>query len=179
VPDDLVWAANDTFPALGQHSFHACHHLYAGGRGRSITPMSPCPRRLPHQTNESAPPQSRPRLLSAGRFDASLSVRFATARVVARPPGPIRPEETSLSGRRGLYTRAFPQEDHPPHESGVATRHPGWTPRPDFHRLEHCRYRLHSLSAPCTTRSRIAGIPRTRTLPPSLGISTRRFRNGQ
>src|SRR5215831_12868876 len=33
-----------------------------------------------------------------------------------------------------------------------------------------------SLSAPCTTRSRIAGIDRTRTLPPSFGIS--RFRSG-
>ena len=30
-----------------------------------------------------------------------------------------------------------------------------------------------SLSAPCTTRSRIAGIDRTRTLPPSFGISCR------
>ena len=34
-----------------------------------------------------------------------------------------------------------------------------------------------SLTAPCTTRSRIAGIERTRTLPPSLGIS--RFRAGR
>jgi hypothetical protein len=37
LPDDLVWAAADTFPALGQHSFHACHHLYAGRRNRSIS----------------------------------------------------------------------------------------------------------------------------------------------
>ena len=36
-----------------------------------------------------------------------------------------------------------------------------------------------SLSAPWTTRSRIAGIPRTRTLPPSFGISSRRFRSGR
>src|SRR5439155_10343170 len=35
-----------------------------------------------------------------------------------------------------------------------------------------------SLSAPCTTRSRIAGIERTRTLPPSFGISCRRAGNG-
>src|SRR6516162_10805327 len=33
-----------------------------------------------------------------------------------------------------------------------------------------------SLSAPCTTLSRIAGIDRTRTLPPSFGISC--FRAG-
>ena len=66
LPDDLVWAASETFPALGQCSFHTCRHLYAGRRSRSISPMSPCSRRLPHQTSESAPPQSRPRLLSGG-----------------------------------------------------------------------------------------------------------------
>jgi hypothetical protein len=127
-PDDLVWAAIEAFPALGQRSVHACRHLYVGRRSRSISPMSPCSRRLPHQANESAPPQSRPRLLSGGRFDASTSVRLATARAVARPPGPIRPGETSLSGRRGLSTRAFPREGRPPRESDIATRHPGRTP---------------------------------------------------
>ena len=35
-----------------------------------------------------------------------------------------------------------------------------------------------SLSAPCTTRSRIAGIDRTRTLPPSFGISCLRAGSG-
>ena len=35
-----------------------------------------------------------------------------------------------------------------------------------------------SLSAPCTTRSRIAGIERTRTLPPSFGISFLRAGSG-
>jgi hypothetical protein len=48
-PDDPVWAAAETFPALGQHSFHTCRHLYAGRRSRSISPMSPCSHRLhPH-----------------------------------------------------------------------------------------------------------------------------------
>jgi len=37
-----------------------------------------------------------------------------------------------------------------------------------------------SLSAPCTTRSRMAGIPKTRTFFPSaFGISTLRFRSGR
>jgi hypothetical protein len=128
LPDDLVWAATETFPALGQHSVHACRHLYAGRRGRSISPMSPCPHRLPHQTSESAPPRSRPRLLSGGHFDASTSVRLATARAVARPPGPIRPGEPLPSGRRGLSTQASPRKGRPPRESGIATRHPGRTP---------------------------------------------------
>ena len=56
LPDDLVWAAAETFPTLGQHSVHACHHLYAGRRNRSVSPMRPCSYRLPHCLNESAPP---------------------------------------------------------------------------------------------------------------------------
>ena len=32
VPDDLVWAALETFPALGQRSFLACHRPYAERR---------------------------------------------------------------------------------------------------------------------------------------------------
>jgi len=56
LPDDLVWAAAETFPTLGQHSVHACHHLYAGRRNRSLSPMRPCSYRLPHCLNESAPP---------------------------------------------------------------------------------------------------------------------------
>src|SRR6516164_11377131 len=36
-----------------------------------------------------------------------------------------------------------------------------------------------SLSAPCTTRSRIVGIDRTRTFPPSFGISCFRTRMGR
>src|SRR5271166_4521658 len=36
----------------------------------------------------------------------------------------------------------------------------------------------YELEAPCTTRSRIAGIERTRTLPPSFGISCLRAGSG-
>jgi acetyl esterase/lipase len=34
-PDNVVWAANDTFPALGQCSFPTCRHLYARRRIRA------------------------------------------------------------------------------------------------------------------------------------------------
>ncbi len=122
VPDDLVWAANDTFPALGQDSLHACRHPYAGRRRRTVSPIWPCPHGLPHWSNESAPPTPN----TGFRWDSFSTLqcsRNATARVVARPPGPIRPREPSLSSRRGLSTRAFPQEGHPPRESGIATRH--------------------------------------------------------
>ena len=36
-----------------------------------------------------------------------------------------------------------------------------------------------SFNAPCTTRSRIAGIPSVRVRPSPLGISLFRFRNGR
>src|SRR4029450_11454230 len=47
-----------TPPPLPQPSLHACHPLYAGRSGRSISPLSPCPHRLPQQSSESAPPTS-------------------------------------------------------------------------------------------------------------------------
>ena len=39
-PDDLVWAALETFPALGQRSFLACHRPYAERRNGE-TPAPP------------------------------------------------------------------------------------------------------------------------------------------
>jgi len=40
LPYDLVWAATETFPALGQCSFHTCHNLYAGRKSRPHFPRS-------------------------------------------------------------------------------------------------------------------------------------------
>ena len=40
LPYDLVWAATETFPALGQCSFHTCHNLYAGRKSRAHFPRS-------------------------------------------------------------------------------------------------------------------------------------------
>jgi hypothetical protein len=125
-PDNLVWAAAETFPALGQHSFHACRHLYAGRRSRSISPMSPCSHRLPQQNSESAPPTSRHRLRSgpiSRRCPCSLCYGPRGC-----SPSWTDPTWRFPSGRRGLPTRAFPREGHPPRESGIATRHPGRTP---------------------------------------------------
>src|SRR5262249_23584664 len=39
VPDDLVWAAAETFPALQQRFFPPCHHPYAERRTRD-TPVT-------------------------------------------------------------------------------------------------------------------------------------------
>jgi len=43
LPDDLVWAAPETFPAFGQHSFPTCHHPYAGRRAGGMCPVFPQP----------------------------------------------------------------------------------------------------------------------------------------
>ncbi len=128
LPDDLVWAAAESFPALGQHSFHPCRHLYAGGRNRSISPMSPCSHSLPQFLTESAPSSSRPRLLSGLRFDASNSDR---SRYGPRGCSPSWTDPTwrdiALRPPR-TFARAFSQKGHPACESSIATRHPGRTP---------------------------------------------------
>jgi hypothetical protein len=90
LPDDLVWAVGETFPALGQYSFRACRHPYA--ERRCEAPQSPLATLgLPPQNTESAPllpltPAAVRALLTT--LQCSL---YATARPVACPPGLVRP----------------------------------------------------------------------------------------
>jgi hypothetical protein len=54
LPATLLWAANETFPALGSCSFPTCRHPYA--EKRNEVPQSPLVSRgLPPQNIESAP----------------------------------------------------------------------------------------------------------------------------
>lgn len=48
--------------------------------------------------------------------------RYVTARMVARPPVPVRPEDFSPVAE-DFYARAFPGKGHPSPESGITTRH--------------------------------------------------------
>jgi len=50
VPDDLVWAASETFPALGQRSFLTCHHPYAERRNGDTPATSPLPKAFRNKT---------------------------------------------------------------------------------------------------------------------------------
>jgi len=90
LPDNLVWAVSETFPALGQYSFFACHHPYA--ERRCEAPQSPLATLgLPPQNTESAPlfpltPAAVRALLTT--LQCSL---YATAHKVACPPGLVRP----------------------------------------------------------------------------------------
>jgi hypothetical protein len=90
LPDDLVWAGGETFPALGHHSFFACRHPYAERRDKA--PQAPLvPLGLPPQNTESAPPLPlTPAAVRALLTTLQCSL-YATARKVAGPPGLVRP----------------------------------------------------------------------------------------
>ena len=79
LPDNLVWAASDTFPALGQYSFHTCRHLYAGRRSRPYPRTATLLHGLPHQNSESAPPMF-PTSASVGALLSTLLPVFALLR---------------------------------------------------------------------------------------------------
>jgi hypothetical protein len=62
-----------------------------GGEAGPVSPISPCCHGLPHWSNESAPPIP-PTPASVGTHLTTLTVFApATARVIARPPVPVRP----------------------------------------------------------------------------------------
>jgi hypothetical protein len=90
LPATLLWAANETFPALGSCSFLACRHPYAERRYEGPqSPLASCG--LPPQNMESAPLfplTSAPVRALLTTLQCSL---HATARKVASPPGLVRP----------------------------------------------------------------------------------------
>jgi hypothetical protein len=90
LPADLVWAAGESVPALGQSSFLTCRHPYAARR--SEEPQFPLAAPgLPPQNPESAP-LLPPTPASVGALLTTLQCSLhATARQVARPPGLVRP----------------------------------------------------------------------------------------
>ena len=122
MPDDLIWAVGETFPALGHHSFCACHHPYAERRNEA--PQSALASLgLPPQNTQSAPlfpltPAAVRALLTTRQCS-----REATARKVAGPPGLVRPR--ALSGRRGRLHPSLPGVSHLHPESGITTP-PSW-----------------------------------------------------
>src|SRR5262249_6588172 len=62
VPDDLVWAARESVPALGQCSFSTCRHPYAERRSGSCSPVifrSHWPSSTKHGVGSSCGPDLR------------------------------------------------------------------------------------------------------------------------
>ena len=89
-PDDQVWAAGETCPALGQCSFPTCHPPYAERR-REVPQSALAALGLPPQNTESAP-LLPPTPVSVGALLTTLQCSLhATARKVACPPGQVRP----------------------------------------------------------------------------------------
>ena len=90
VPDDPVWAAAETFPALPQRSFPPCHHPYAERRNRDTPATSLLPKAFP--TKQCVSSSSRPTPAPVGDLLTTLQCSLhATARRVACPPGLVRP----------------------------------------------------------------------------------------
>jgi hypothetical protein len=122
----LVWAANDTFPALGQCSFHTCRHLYAGRRVRALPRAATLLHGLPHQNSESAPPMF-PTSASVGALLSTLLPVFALLRP-ARLLALL--DRSDLERHRSPAAEDFSLPElsrgrSPPRESDIATRRPG------------------------------------------------------
>jgi hypothetical protein len=91
VPDDLVWAAAETFPALGQRSFLPCHQPLRREEERRYPSHFTAPKGFP-QHNSASAPLSHPTPASVGDLLTTLQCSLdATARKVACPPGLVRP----------------------------------------------------------------------------------------
>jgi hypothetical protein len=113
-PDDLVWAAAESFPVLGQSSVPTCHHLCAGRRSRGHIPTQP-----PHPE-----PSSEPNGVSSSN---APDIGFRRAKVSALPPvfalcygprdcSPSWTDPTSRASALGpprTFTRASSQRGHP------------------------------------------------------------------
>ena len=144
LPDNLVWAVSETFPALGQYSFFACHHPYAERRCEApqSSPRYPWPSSTEHGVGSSTSPHT------------SCSEGFANdAAVFALCYGPqsCLPSWTGPTWRlppaaEDFYTRACPRPVTRTPSRVSLHSPPGGELWPDFHRLECCRYRLHALS---------------------------------
>ena len=79
VPDDLVWAAAETFPALGQRSFLTCHHPYAERRNGDTPDTSPLPKAFRNKTVRQLLYPTRHQLRSG------ICLRRCSVRFMLRP----------------------------------------------------------------------------------------------
>jgi hypothetical protein len=143
VPDDLVWAAAEIFPTLGQRSFPPCHHPYAGRRGSDTPISSPLPEAFHHKVRRQRLhyPDTRCRQGVTLRRD---KVRFMLRSVELHALLYGSDLEVSPPDE-DVYVRAFPRPIT--QTSNWISLHSLFGDRlwPDFHRLERCRYGLCTL----------------------------------
>ena len=119
VPDDLVWAASETFPALGQRSFLTCHRPYAERRNGETPVASPLPVAFRNKTLRQLLYSTRHQLRSG------MCLRRCSVRVMVRPARLLALLDWSdlecSSGRRGRVHPSVPEVGHPHPESGMTT----------------------------------------------------------
>ena len=141
LPDDLVWAVRESVPALGQCSFLTCRHPYAERRNE-VPQSALAAHGLPPQNTESAP--LFPPHTSFGAGFANDAAVFASC--YGPPscwPSWTDPTWSSAPAAEDVYFRACPGPVTWSPSRVSLHSPPGRELWPDFHRLEHCRYRLH------------------------------------
>src|SRR5215813_10524971 len=79
VPDDPVWAAAETFPALPQRSFPPCHHPYAERRNRDTPATSLLPKAFRNKTMRQL------LYLPRHQLQSGICLRRYSVRVMVRP----------------------------------------------------------------------------------------------
>ena len=122
LPDDLVWAVPETFPALSQRSVPACHPPCAGRRAGCNCPVLP-PLQWPSPVLQWVGSYKSPDTdFRRGVITTLQGSLQAAARRLARLPGSIRPN-AKASAAEDVYTRACSRSDHSPPESGMTTQH--------------------------------------------------------
>jgi len=123
VPDDLVWAASETFPALGQRSFLTCHRPYAERRNGDTPAASPLPVAFRNKTLRQLLSHTRHQLRSG------MCLRRCSVRVMVRPARLLALLDWSdlvfYTGRRGRVHPSLLEVGHPDPESGMTTQ-PFW-----------------------------------------------------
>ena len=119
VPDDLVWAASETFPALGQRSFLTCHHPYAERRNGATPATSPLPKAFRNKTMRQLLYPTRHQIRSG------ICLRRCSVRLMLRPARLLALLDWSdlacNAGRRGRLHPSLPEVGHPHPESGMTT----------------------------------------------------------
>jgi len=148
-PCPTTWSGLRTTPSLLWVSVPSTRAVTSTPGGES----GPYPRPatllhgLPHQNSESAPPMF-PTSASVGALLSTLLPVFALLRP-ARLLALL--DRSDLERHRSpaaedFFTRAFPRKVTLPASRISLHGARGRTPWPDFHRLEHCRYRLRVLA---------------------------------
>ena len=119
VPDDLVWAVFETFPALSQRSFLACHRPYAERRNEDTPAVSPLPEAFRNKTVRQLLHPTRPQLPSG------ICLRRCSVHFMLRPVRLLAllgwSDLEIISGRRGRIHPSLPEAGHPNPESGMTT----------------------------------------------------------